>query len=67
MEIPSWAFASAGKSLICSKPESLIVADTKVKTPMPVMDTFYDEIIDVINDMIPKQNSLINLLIELYI
>jgi hypothetical protein len=77
MEIPSWAFASAGKSL--SQPERTIVPIpvpapapvpvyvTKIKTPEPAIDTFYDDILDTINDMIPKQSLLMSLLLELYI
>lgn len=70
MEIPSWAFASAGKSLY--KPVQTTISRPVVKVqpppvPVPVIDTFYDEIIDAINDMIPKQSLLIDLLIELYI
>jgi|694.fasta_scaffold21400_9 hypothetical protein len=79
MEIPSWAFASAGKSL--SQPERTIVPIpvpvpvpvpvsvyvTKIKTPEPAIYTFYDDILDTINDMIPKQSLLMSLLLELYI
>ena len=85
MEIPSWAFASAGKSL--SQPERTIIPIpipvpiqvpipvpipvpvyvTKIKNPEPVIDTFYDEIVDIINDVLFKRSTIVDMLLELYI
>lgn len=76
MEIPSWAFASAGKSLSASVSE---LAPVPVPVPAPVKVsitlqppelityTLYDHITELINYITPKQNAFIDILIELYI
>ena len=80
MQIPSWAFASAGKSLIgyISETDLQVIRHEPVRIPEPVRttepvrlpeplrDTFYDCIIEIINDIIPKQNTILNICIELY-
>ena len=72
MEIPSWAFASAGKSLSASVSElapALVPAQVlapKLQLQEPANDTLYDEIIYIINDMIPKRTAFVDMLIELY-
>ena len=72
MEIPSWAFASAGKALTGSVSE---MEQTIIPVPVPVpafkiqepaIYTFYDEIINIINDMLPERNAILEMLIELY-
>ncbi len=66
MDIPSWAFVSVGKSLVCfspkskPKPKPLIVINLETNNPV------YEELLEVINDMMPKDNYLLNLCIELY-
>jgi hypothetical protein len=78
MEIPSWAFASAGKSLSVSVSELAPVpvpvpvpAPVKVSIPLqppePIKYTLYDHITELINYITPKQNAFIDILIELYI
>lgn len=70
MEIPSWAFASAGQSLAgsVSELERNIIPepDPAVKIQEPAIDTLYDEIIHIINDMLPERNAFVDMLIELY-
>jgi hypothetical protein len=74
MEIPSWAFASAGQSLAgsVSELERNIIPEPDpepvpaVKIQEPAIDTLYDEIIHIINDMLPERNAFVDMLIELY-
>ena len=72
MEIPSWAFASAGQSLASSvtELEQIIIPEPvptpKLQPPEPDIDTLYDEIKDIINDILPKRNAFVDMLIELY-
>ena len=70
MEIPSWAFASAGQSLAgsVSELERNIIPEPvpAVKIQEPAIDTLYDEIIHIINDMLPERNAFVDMLIELY-
>jgi hypothetical protein len=72
MEIPSWAFASAGQSLASSVTElerSIIPEPEPEPTPKlqePANDTLYDEIIYIINNMLPRRNVFVDMLIELY-
>ena len=74
MEIPSWAFASAGQSLASSVtelertiiPEPEPVSALKLQLQEPANDTLYDEILYVINDMLPKRSAFVDMLIELY-
>ena len=80
MEIPSWAFASAGKSLSASVSELApapvpapvpALAPIKVSIPLqppePITYTLYDHIAELINYITPKQNAFVDILIELYI
>lgn len=76
MEIPSWAFASAGKSLSASVSELEpapapapvpIKVSIPLQPPEPITYTLYDHITELINYVIPKHNAFIDILIELYI
>ena len=82
MEIPSWAFASAGKSLSASVSElapapvpapapAPVPAPIKVSIPLQppetITYTLYDHIAELINYITPKQNAFVDILIELYI
>ena len=80
MEIPSWAFASAGQSLASSvtelertiipepepAPAPIPAPIPKLQLKEPANDTLYDEIIYIINDMLPKRNAFVEMLIELF-
>jgi len=80
MEIPSWAFASAGKSLSASVSELApapvpapapapvpIKVSIPLQPPEPITYTLYDHIAELINYITPKQNAFVDILIELYI
>ena len=76
MEIPSWAFASAGKSLSASVSELEpapapapvpIKVSIPLQPPEPITYTLYDHIAELINYITPKQNAFVDILIELYI
>ncbi len=77
MQIPSWAFANAGKSLFGYKSETDLqvriiepVKPVRIVEPVriigPIRDTIYHHLIELVDEIIPKQNAILNICIELY-